>query len=550
MIETLAGLWARLDYQGASIIRCGVATAAALLLSWPAMSGPESGLPLKRWGDRVLAALGLVAFLAWWNFGHFHSPAYIQVHEHYHYYLGAKYFPELGYTRLYECTAVADVEAGLGGQIANRWIRDLNTNELELGRDIVRDPGACTSHFVAARWQMFTHDVTWFRSHRTPDEWNIAQVDHGYNGTPVWAIAGSLLAGSAPVNDQKILVLSLLDPLLICVMWAFVWWAFGWRTMCVAIIWWGTNYLSRYFWTGGAFLRADWLALAVIGICLMKRGRPAAAGAALTYSTLLRIFPGLIVAGLVLKAGMSMWRQRAVRLTPDQKAFAAGSLVAGVVLIGVSFGFVGHGLRGGLDAWEGFVANSRKHLATPLTNNMGLKTVMSYEPKSRAAVLGAFWIDKPWDTWNAARRRVFEERKYGYWGLIAAFVVLLAVAVEQQEDWVALVLGATLVPVATELTCYYYVIFVVFGLVWRSYPSAGTLLCSLAAASSIVPALLPSDDDAYTALSILTLMYGSVLTVHVISKARDHKRLFQLATDDEMRALKIGTKRSTLLDGA
>ena len=90
----------------------------------------------------MLAILGFVAFLGWWSFGHFHFPAYVQVHEHYHYYLGAKYFPELEYSRLYQCTAVADIEAGLGSEVGNRWIRDLSTNELERGRDIVKDPAA------------------------------------------------------------------------------------------------------------------------------------------------------------------------------------------------------------------------------------------------------------------------------------------------------------------------------------------------------------------------------------------------------------------------
>jgi len=551
MIDSLVNVWTRLDYQYVSLIRCGIATAATLLLTWRLANDSSQDSPKGRWSDRLLALLGAMAFLAWWNFGLFHFPAYIQVHEHYHYYLGAKYFPELGYTRLYQCTAVADVEAGLGSQVANRWIRNLATNELQRGRDIVKNPAECTSHFSPARWEMFKHDVAWFRSHRTADEWSIAQFDHGYNGTPVWGIAGTLLAGSQPVTDRRILALALLDPILIVIMWAFVWWAFGWRVMCVAIIWWGTNYLSRYFWTGGAFLRTDWLALALIGVCLVKRGRPGAGGAALTYATLLRVFPGLIIAGLVLKAAATMWRERAFRLTPEHKAFAAGSLAAGVVLIGLSFGVVGHGVSGGIDAWEGFVANSQKHLATPLTNNMGLKTVMSFEPRSRAAVLGSFWIDTPWDTWNAARRRVFERRQLAYWALLAAFLVALAFAVQHQDDWVTLVLGAALVPIATELTCYYYAILAIFGLLWRVYPSTGAMLCGLAAVSSIVPALLASDDDIYVVLSALMLLYVIAVIVHVIaSMKRDTRYLLRSKTDSEIRRLQIGAKISEAIDNA
>ena len=244
-----------------------------------------------------------------------------------------------------------------------------------------------------------------------------------------------------------------------------------------------------------------------------------------------------------------MWRERAFRLTPEHKAFAGGCLAAGAVLVALSFVVVGHGMSGGIDAWEGFVANSQKHLATPLTNNMGLKTVMSFEPKSRAAVLGSFWIDTPWDTWNAARRRVFEQRQLAYWALVAAFLVVLAVAVQRQDDWVTLVLGAALIPIATELTCYYYAILAIFGLLWRTYPSVGAMLCGLAAVSSIVPALLASDDDVYVVLSGLMLLYVIAIII-IASMKRDTRYLLRSKTDSEIRRLQIGAKITQVIDNA
>jgi hypothetical protein len=98
----------------------------------------------------LLSGLGVIALACWWELGHFHFPTYLQVHEHYHYYLGAKYFPELEYTRLYQCTAVADVEAGLRRQVVALWIRDLSTNRLAPGAAIISNPAACTSHFTPA----------------------------------------------------------------------------------------------------------------------------------------------------------------------------------------------------------------------------------------------------------------------------------------------------------------------------------------------------------------------------------------------------------------
>ena len=69
------------------------------------------------------------------------------------------------------------------------------------------------------------------------------------------------------------------------------WWAFGWRTTCVALAVFATNFPSRFYWTGGAFLRWDWLFYFVGGLCLVKKERTLLGGFFLGYSTLLRIFP-------------------------------------------------------------------------------------------------------------------------------------------------------------------------------------------------------------------------------------------------------------------
>src|SRR5207237_8319873 len=119
----------------------------------------------------------------------------------------------------------------------------------------------------------FKRDIAWFESRFSLEFWNNSQKDHGYNSTPVWTIVGSALANLAPASDRQIFLLGLLDPTLLLLMWGFVVWAFGWRTAAVAALIWGTNFPARYWWNGGAYLRMDWLATAVIAICLLKRGR-------------------------------------------------------------------------------------------------------------------------------------------------------------------------------------------------------------------------------------------------------------------------------------
>ena len=78
----------------------------------------------------VAAILAVAAALAYPNLGLFHvrdrSP--IHWHESFHYFMGPKYLPELGYTRLYEATWVAGRELGAFAQI--RQVRDLATYAL------------------------------------------------------------------------------------------------------------------------------------------------------------------------------------------------------------------------------------------------------------------------------------------------------------------------------------------------------------------------------------------------------------------------------------
>ena len=139
---------------------------------------------------RLLIALSLLSALCWWNLGTFNHGRYLHDWESYHYYLGSKYFDELDYTRLYACTAVADVEDGLESAVSSRKIRDLATNRVVTTTSLIENPNLCKSHFDADRWEAFRQDVGWFRGQVSPSYWAQAQRDHGYNATPLWTTLG------------------------------------------------------------------------------------------------------------------------------------------------------------------------------------------------------------------------------------------------------------------------------------------------------------------------------------------------------------------------
>jgi hypothetical protein len=101
---------------------------------------PGRGAGSRRLRDAGLVVLGVLGAACWWNLFQFHFPGFGHPSDTFHYYLGAKYFPELRYTRLYACTAVADAESGVP---VERALRDLETNTLTSSAAALADPDAC-----------------------------------------------------------------------------------------------------------------------------------------------------------------------------------------------------------------------------------------------------------------------------------------------------------------------------------------------------------------------------------------------------------------------
>ena len=310
------------------------------MLAWGAIRrrrDPGGGEP--RLECVLLVSFGLLAALCWWNLFQYSSKSYDHTYQNYwdvyHYYIGSKYYPELEYTHLYECTVAADQEDGFAQLIRGRRVRNLTTNREE---DAKYDPTECHHRFGAERWQSFKKDLRFFRTKLSPE---------------IWAI-----------------LLMAIDVVLLISMWGFVWKTFGWRVACVALIFWGTAFPMRSWWTGGAFLRNDWLFMSVAGVCLLRRERGFPAGLALGYAALLRVFPVLLIVGVLIKGVAEMARNGGVLPPGLRRRFFAGLVTAVVVLIPVSMIATGH-----VGSWFAFDRNSRTLLESPVSNFMGAKTI-------------------------------------------------------------------------------------------------------------------------------------------------------------------------------
>lgn len=505
-------------YTAGIFMLCGLALIALFVRSGRAEGGAVRGGG-PRLFDSVLAIVGILSMVAWWNFGHYHFDHYIHIWEHYHYIVGAKYGPELRYAHLYQCTGTADVQDGLTSKVKARKMRRIESdNELGTTAAILKDPNICLSHFTPARWQQFKTDIRFFRGRFSQDRWDESQQDHGYNGTPVWAIAARYLADRAKLTSWDTIVkLGLIDSGYLVAMWLAVLWAFGWRSTAVALVYWGCNFPARFYWNGGSFLRYDWILWLVVGICFLRKKRMFLGGAALTYGALLRIFPGFVVATIILKALHAMYRERRIFLSRSHMFFAGGCIAALLVLIPAS-----SWATGGLDAWPEFAQNSKKHLSTALTNNMGLKTLMGYDFSTRARLMRNDKRADPFQDWKDAKQHFYKTRAPFYYALIILFMFMLARAADrEEEEWAAACLGVGLIVIAAELTCYYYGFLLTYGLLWERRKLPGVLASALAAFTCFIYAQLDWNDEHFAAMSLATV----VVVVAVTAQAAFGKRV-------------------------
>jgi hypothetical protein len=412
----------------------------------------------KRLAKQLLVAVTLVAALGWWDFFQLTGEKYGRVHRNYwdvyHYYLGSKYSNELGYTNLYRCHLAAEVDAGLVGvQLRRPATRDLSTNDLVRTPQVLDEGEQCRERFSSGRWEEFKRDHAWFRSKLPPAIWLHAAEDHGYNASPVFAVLGGMLANLAPMSDLAFVLWISIDTLLLVGMGWLVWSTFGWRASCAAGIFFTTNLVAGNHFTGGAFLRQDWLFLSLAGVCCLKREKTALAGFLLVYAASLRIFPGFLLVGVALNALTDMLVRRSWVPTEAHRRLAIGALAGGIVLMALSFAVAGR-----TTVWNEFAANTAKHHRTPQVQNVGLRALVHHIDRADIRERPFVGIMEIKQSYSSPWRPQLA-------GLLALlFLPLLILAVAAERDWVAAILGITWLPFVTDINNYYWSLLMVFGL--------------------------------------------------------------------------------------
>lgn len=499
------------DERGLAALRLLVAAAGLLALLAEASRDAERRPVRAATRARVGVLLGLLGALAYFQFLTFGYEHFLHRSEAFHYYVGARYFPELGHEGLYRCAAVATVERG--GQVPAH-IRDLHTNLLTDSAAALADPDRCRRAFTAERWASFVEDIDRFRRQAGAGYWAVMQQDHGYNATPAWTVVGRLVSEVVPSTPAGLRALAAVDPLLMAGAVGLLWWAWGWRVASLAALFWGAQGASTLFWTGGSILRQDWVFASLAALCLLRRRRPALAGVALAYAALARLFPAVFFLGAAVVA-VTSWRRRR-RWRRDDVRFFGGALALTLLLVPASL------VVAGPRSWIAFAEHLAMHNDTPTTNRMGWKAVVSHSAQNRMELHSDPGKPDPFARWKSLR----VERLRSLWwlhrgGIALALVVFVAVCARLRSRWVAVALGATLLPVLMGLSCYYYSFLLMLCPLARARRPVELATLAAAALSQVAALKYSAYDDRYVAMSLIFLVYSAfVLLLFRASRPR------------------------------
>lgn len=197
----------------------------------------------------------------------------------YHYYINSKYFEELGYTELYECTLLLLPE----GEI-RRSLVDYRFIEA----DVLPD---CRANFTESRWHEFQADFE-----ETNLEKMIGLRDKGLNALPSWIFLGQIIA-----NNFSIDAVILIDQVFMLIAMMIVIRLLGFRRAGYAFLFIVCFYgVFDRLW--GNYAQYIWLALSLAGTAFIQKKHSRLGGLLIGLAAGLRIFPLFLLIGRDRKA--------------------------------------------------------------------------------------------------------------------------------------------------------------------------------------------------------------------------------------------------------
>lgn len=472
-----------------------------------------------RWVYAALAALSVLAFL---NFGQLRgSGPMIHQWEQFHFYLGSKYLPEIGYFDLYKAAALADRESvHILGAVDKT--RDLHTFEVEpLEPALARDGARIRARFTDQRWEAFKRD--WAALTSRPAPWANVLTDHGNSASPAWAILAYPIASVMPLGTAPQQVMGLLDFLLMGILFHTLFRTFGWKPGCVALgVWSMLPFCFDYL--AGSFLRWDWLFAVGMCVCFLKRGRPLGAGAFLGYAVASKIFPLYFGVAWAMRVAWGSWRAR--RIDRAHVRFAGGALAALALSVGISSVMLG---RAGL--WREYlerieVARVEKYYP----NQYSLRTVYLQAAETPALEFVAGWA-APSEIKQGLRNLDIHQHRFGFLIVQLALSALLLFALRDAEEWVAFAMGPLLVYTWLVVNAYYWNMLALPALAWfaRSPPTRPSLAALVALDATLMAFYLYQHlrfgyAEGYFVAALLFLLFAGWAVLEIVEQRRRSRK--------------------------
>jgi hypothetical protein len=248
----------------------------------------------------LLIITSIISAYSFVNFGNFQLPLKEKIHywDAYHYYAGAKYFKELGYSGLYNATYVAGKEKGYFNEVSS--VRELNTYSVIPVKLI--DPEKVKARFTPERWTAFSSDLDYFytESKRPDSAWEKLMLDHGYNAPPLKSSVMGFILNLFPLNNTSLTILVMADYFFVLAVVAIIAWQFNIYSACIFLIAFCLNPISPFDFTFGSVMRYDWFLFLGAGLCCLLKDKFKTAGVLFALSAQFRIFPLFFALGIML----------------------------------------------------------------------------------------------------------------------------------------------------------------------------------------------------------------------------------------------------------
>jgi hypothetical protein len=413
-----------------------------------------------RFRTKVLIVLAvLFSFAVFHNLGTFRGGTFVHHGEMFHYYLGSKYFKELGYYELYNAVIVADTEQD-NALARLPFYTDLKTYQNTQRETVLKDIDRVRNLFSKERWDAFKYDVSFFKKAtgmpRSPGLIFLL-MDHGYNASPASTFILSILTNAIPVTHMRLL--AWLDVVLVIAMIELVFRTFGFDMGALFSVYFFVNILNDHDYISGSLLRYDWLFYIVVAVCRLERGRYASSSFFLTLSAMMRVFPAVLFYGI----GVTIFQKVKTTRTVDKK-FTRFILTAGVTAL-VLFLLPAVQLGSVVQPWKDFAAKTALHDSGVYVNHLGLRGIILFEPSqlSLDRFVETYKTDYSDDIvrhWQDVKEQEFKQKKGAIvYFSVAVLVCLTAIIWKRKEHDSESVLWPLLLIYTMSYPSHYYYTF-------------------------------------------------------------------------------------------